>query len=397
MRHKSTWRKQLAAAAVLPIVAIAPTSPAHAQDETFDDPSTAAAAWLAAQADGPSWEDIGVGGTIDAAIGLMAAGVGGDQVQATLEWLNDPDVLASYIYQPDPETDEPVLAPGAAGKVMYVVATAGGDPTDFGGVRLFEEVSAAPLDGVAPDSIAWAALGLARTEDGVTDEVTEALLTAQCDDGGFTYDDFDGGDCTGSPDTTGAVASALAAIGPDASEAYEAALTWLEDNQGEAGDFNANANSTAMASQALLASGARPEAAEASLAYLIGLQIGCGDESAGAIRFSEDDDGSDPLSLQFATTQALVALSGQNLAELDASALEAETPSVACGGESDQAAEADSADDGEDADEDGIPWLPWVIVAAAVVVVAGIAFVIARSRGGRTETGASSDGAEDEE
>ncbi|WP_199040303.1 hypothetical protein [Glycomyces salinus] len=401
MRQTSTWRKLTAAAAVLPIVALAPASPAGAQDEPFGDPSAAAAAWLTAQAEGPSWEDIGVGGTMDAVIGLMAAGVGGDQVQDTLEWLNEPDVLSSYIYQPDPETDESVLAPGAAGKVMYVVATAGGDPTDFGGVRLAEEVADAPLEGVAPDSVAWAALGLARTDDGVTDEITETLLAAQCDDGGFTYDALEGGDCTGSPDTTGVATSALAAIGGDASDAYEAALTWLEDNQGEAGDFDANANSTAMASQAMLASDGRPEAAETSLTYLIGLQVGCGDESAGAIRFSEDDDGSDPLSLQFATTQALVPLSGQSLAELDASAIEAEIPAVECGAEDDQTTEA-AADD--EADDEGTSWLPWVIAAAVVLLVAAIAFAVVRGRrGSSTESAAgagsasSSDEAKDEE
>lgn len=397
MRQTSTWRKLTAAAAVLPMLALAPASPAHAQDEPFGDPATAAAAWLASQTDGPSWDDIGVGGTMDAVIGLMAAGVGGDQVQATLEWLNEPDILASYIYEPDPETDDPVLAPGAAGKVMYVVATAGGDPTDFGGVRLAEEVAAAPLEGVAPDSIAWAALGLARTEDGVTDEVTEALLGAQCDDGGFTFDALEGGDCIGSPDTTGIVTSALAAIGDETSDAYEAALTWLEANQGEDGDFNANANSTAVAAQAMLASDGRPEVAETSLAYLIGLQIGCGDESAGAVRFSADDDGSDPLSLQFATTQSLIALSGQSLAELDASAIEADIPAAECGAEGDQATEADG-DDGEG--DEGTSWLPWVIAGAIVLVIAAIAFAVVRGRRGSStedESGSSSDEAKDRE
>ncbi|GAB3996178.1 hypothetical protein GCM10029992_15430 [Glycomyces albus] len=170
---------------------------------------------------------------------------------------------------------------------------------------------------------------------------------------------------------------------------------------GEAGDFNANANSTAMAAQAMLASDGRPEAAETSLAYLIGLQIGCGDDSAGAVRFSEDDDGSDPLSLQFATTQALVPLSGKSLAELDASGIEADLPDVGCDAEGDQPADA-TGDAGDD--EESTSWLPWVIAGAVVLVVAAIAFTVVRGRrGSSTESAAgsgsasSSDEAKDEE
>lgn len=406
MRQTSTWRKLTAAAAVLPMLALAPASPAHAQDEPFDDPAAAAAAWLASQSDGTSWSEIEIAGTMDALIGLMAAGVGGDQVQTTLEWLNEPDILGSYVYPASAETEEAELALGSAGKAMYVVATAGGDPTDFGGVRLAEEVAAAPVEGIDPGLLSWAALGLSRTEDGVTDEITEAILGAQCDDGGFTYAAPEGGDCTGDPDTTGVTASALAAIGDDAADAHADALAWLEANQGEDGSFDggfgANANSTATAAQALLGSEGTADAAETSLTYLIGLQIGCGEENAGAVRFAEGD-ADEPVTLQYATAQALIPLSGQNLAELEAAELDPAVPEVECGAEDDRTTDAAAEDDADEEDE-GPSWLPWVIAGAIVLVIAAIAFAVVRGRRGSStgsaaggESGSSSDEAEDRE
>ncbi|WP_156925873.1 hypothetical protein [Glycomyces arizonensis] len=399
MRHQSTrLRKSMprplrrgllrtaAAAAVLPVVAFAAAAPAHAQDDApYDDPAAAAASWLAAQSSGDHFEFNGapnVSATLDSLIGLMAAGVGGDQVQASLEWINDPDTLGSYVYPAEGE-DAPI-ALGSAGKVMYVVATAGGDPTDFGGVKLADEVAEASVEGLDGGSLSWAALGLSRTEDGVSEAVTAALLAAQCDDGGFSYAVPESGSCTGDPDTTGTAVSALTAIGEDGADAREGALGWLKDHQGEDGSFDggfgANANSTALAAQALLTSEGATEAAEAAVAYLIGLQIGCGEDGAGAIRFSDPEDPeTGEASRLLATAQALVPLSGQSLAELDASDLAADVPAADCES-ADNGAASDEA--GEEADDDGNAWVPWVIVGAAVVLVAVVAFLVVRGRRG---------------
>jgi hypothetical protein len=286
MRPPTTRRRlaACAAAASLPVLGLATASPAHAPDDPLPAPADAAASWLAAQADGPSWEGFDgpdVSNSLDALIGLMAAGVGGDQVQDTLEWLNDTDVLASYVYPAGAEDDEADIAPGAAGKTMFVVATAGGDPTDFAGIALADAVGGAAFDGLDPQTTAWAVLGLSRTPDGPTDEAVAALADAQCDDGGFTWESADGGACTGEPDTTGIAAAALIAAGEDATAAT--AVQWLLDDQAGDGsfgtEFGANANSTAMAAQALLAAG-EADAAQAATAFLIGLQIGCGDDAA---------------------------------------------------------------------------------------------------------------------
>ncbi|GAB3647531.1 prenyltransferase/squalene oxidase repeat-containing protein [Glycomyces tarimensis] len=396
MRHQSTRRTLLraaAAAAVLPIVAVASASPVHAQDEPDADPAAAAASWLAAQSSGDYFEFDGapnVATTLDALIGLMSARVGGDQVQTSLEWLNQPDTLGAYVY-PGGDAEDASIAPGAAGKVMYVVATAGGDPSDFGGVKLAEEVAAAPLEGLDGGTLAWAALGLSRTEDGVSPEITAALIDAQCSDGGFSYTIAEGGDCVGDPDTTGAAVAALSAIGEEAEPVRDEAVGWLLDQQEDDGGFDSgmgvNANSTAMAAQALLSVG-ESEAAELSVAHLIGLQIGCGDEAAGAIRASDPEDPEfGEASRLLATAQALVPLSGQNLAELDASGSSADVPATDCAAAGDEATTADAAQD----DEGSASWIPWVIVAAAVVLLAIVAFLVVRARRGG-EAGKAEDG-----
>ncbi|WP_026931502.1 prenyltransferase/squalene oxidase repeat-containing protein [Glycomyces tenuis] len=415
MRHLSTRPRRFtarklrhallgaAAAVVLPVAALAPASAAHAQDAPYSDPSGAAASWLAAQASGDHFEFNGapdVGATLDSLIGLMAAQVGGDQVQASLEWINEPDVLSSYVYSGEGEEDAPI-ALGAAGKVMYVVATAGGDPSDFGGVKLAEEVTAAPTEGLDGGTLSWAALGLSRTEEGVSEEVAAALLAAQCSDGGFSFSVPEGGDCASDPDTTGLAVSALTAIGEDGAEARGTALQWLQDQQGEDGSFDggfgANANSTALAAQALLTSEDTADAAELSVTYLIGLQIGCGEDGEGAIRFSDPEDPEfGESSRLLATAQALVPLSAQNLAELDASDQARDVPAVECESAED-AGTGDAGDAASDEDDGANAWLPWVIVGAALVLLAIVAFVIVRARRGGRGAGVESAEGKDRE
>ncbi len=392
MRHQSTRlrnpvRRILAATAALPVIGLATASPAHAQDDTFDAPAEAAAAWLASEADGPSWSDGDVSSSLDAAIGLMAAGVGGDQVEATLEWLNDPDVLSAYIYPAGDESEDPQLSPGAAGKVMFTVATAGGDPADFGGVKLADELADASVEGIDPGALSWAALGLSRSEAGVTEEVAAALLAAQCDDGGFTFEAPEGGDCSGDPDTTGPAASALQVIGEPAADAHADAVTWLEEHQSESGGFDngfgENANSTAYAGQALLGA-ERTEAAELATAFLIGLQFGCGEDAEGAVRATDPEDEEWGESMRvLATAQALIPLSGQHLAELDASEQSDGIPAVECATQAggDGAPTADDPEQQQDSDS----WAPWLIVGAAVLLAAIVAYTLVRVRRGNAE------------
>jgi hypothetical protein len=382
MRHLSG--RLLAAAAVVPVTILASAVPAQAQ-EPFAQPAQAAASWLVAQSDGTSWNAQDVSSSLEAVIALEAARVGGDQVQATLEWLNSTETLTPYVYPTVEGADEPALNAGSAGKVMFAVATAGGDPTNFGGIKLADELTASQAangtygDGTAL-ATAWAVLGLSRTDSPAGEEAAAGFTAIQCPDGGFNFGDVDGGDdCVSDPDTTGLAASALATLGGDAASAsLTSAVDWLESVQAEDGGFDngfgANANSTAMAAQAFLAAD-RTEAAESAVAFLIGLQFDCTGEQPGAFKYT-DPEGTDfvEVSRLLATAQAIVPVAGQNLADLDASGIEADVPGHGC--ESSVA-----GDETAEADDDGsASWLPWAIGAAVVVLAALIIGFALKSR-----------------
>ncbi|MEU6247038.1 hypothetical protein [Glycomyces sp. NPDC047010] len=373
-------------AAALPVTLLA-ASPAHAQSsEPFAEPAAAAASWLAAQSDGTAWNQ-DPATTLDAVIGLQAARVGADQVRTALEWLNDSEVLSPYV-----NTDATGAAgfnAGSAGKVMYVVATAGGDPTDFGGIKLAEEVAASQAangtygDGTAL-STAWAVLGLSRTDTAAGETAAAGLAAVQCPDGGFSYGDADGGDdCVSDADTTGLAVPALVSLGDPASASLESAVTWLEGAQAEDGGFDGgfgeNANTTAVAAQAFLAAG-RADAAERAVAFLLTLQFGCDGAAPGAFMYTnpEDADFGEATRL-LATAQAIVPVAGQNLATLDASGSAADVPAVDCASADAGDATATAAEE----DESGsTSWLTWAIIAAVVVIAALIVVFTLRSRRG---------------
>ncbi|MEU5154539.1 hypothetical protein [Glycomyces sp. NPDC021274] len=394
MRHLPA--RLLAAAAVVPISIFASAAPAQAQEAPFAQPAQAAASWLVTQSDGTSW-NTDVSSSLEAVIALEAAGVGGDQVQATLEWLNNNDILTPYV-MPTPEgATEPALNAGSAGKVMYTVATAGGDPTNFGEIRLAAEVAASQAangtygDGTAA-STAWAVLGLSRTDTPAGAEAAAGLAAIQCPDGGFNFMDVDGGDdCVSDPDTTGLVASALATLGEPASVSLDAAVAWLEGAQAESGGFDngfgENANSTAMAAQAFLAAG-RDDAAERAVTFLLELQFDCTADQPGAIMYTDPEDPEfGEASRLLATAQAIVPMAGQDLATLDATNIEAAVPGTGC--ESADAGDQGAGEvDAEGDDEGSTSWLPWVIGAAVVVLAALIIGFAMKSRRGGNATDA---------
>ncbi|HEX2144085.1 MAG TPA: hypothetical protein VHG10_06225 [Glycomyces sp.] len=395
MRHLSG--RLLAAAAVVPITVFASAAPAEAQ-EPLTQPAQAAASWLVAQSDGTSWNGGDVSSSLEAVIGLQAAGVGGDQIQATLEWLNNTDILTPYVMPTSEGANEPALNAGSAGKVMYTVATAGGDPTNFGGIKLADEVEAAQAangtygDGTAL-STAWAVLGLSRTDSPAGEEAAAGFTAIQCPDGGFNFMDVDGGDdCVSDPDTTGLVVSALATLDGAAAEAsLTGAVAWLESAQAESGGFDngfgENANSTAMAAQALLAAG-RDDAAARAVAFLIELQFACDGEAPGAFMYTDPEDPEfGEASRLLATAQAMIPVASQNLADLDASSVEATVPGNGC----------ETADAGDDTtaaadDEGSASWIPWAIGAAVVVLAALIiGFALKSRRNGEAGGAAAND------
>lgn len=393
-------------AAVAALLLLLPAGVAGAQAP--DDSVAAAAGFLASQLvdgtyaetefDGDRFPDPGL--TADVVLALSAAGRGGDAIARAVDWLEDQ--TAMYVG----DGDEAYA--GAHAKLALTVDVAGRDATDFGGRDLLADLQSLETEeGRFSDrsefgdfstgiSQSLALLALERAGDGPSDAAVSFLADAACDDGGIPVQ-FDADTCTSDVDATAFAAQAFLAVG--AGDAADAALAWLLDRQADDGSFGANgddavanANSTGLAAQALQAAG-EGTAADAAVAWLEGLQQTCDDdvEVAGAIRYAPDTDGD----LVRATAQALPALAGVDLLEVDAAGAQADAPPVVC----DEAVEAD--DDPAEAEEEAAPpadeaedvlaeepatdaagrGLPfWFLLALIALFLVGVGVALARKR-----------------
>jgi hypothetical protein len=309
-----------------------------AAEPAADDATLTAAGWLASQLvegerlEGGFGPDVGL--TADAVFALAGAGVAADELTATVDWLSGQ--VAGYT-QGQPWDAEDAVYAGATAKLILALLTDGRDPTDVGGVDLVtqlldrEQPAEADADaGRFTDSSDFgdfsstltqslAVLALIRADDvGPSVAAMTFLLDQQCPDGGFRFDPEEEG-CTSSADTTGFAVQALMADGtPFATAAAAQAVAWLVDAQAPDGSFDdgfqGNANSTGLAAVALAVGGdgvdGAAEALDAARRFLLGLQVGCDGEAAGAIAFSQ----ADPGDLPRATTQAIPGLTGVGLA-----------------------------------------------------------------------------------
>ena len=311
-----------------------------------DGPTSAtyATAWLAAQLDAgipmqnfgsPDW-----GVTLDAALGMVASGSGGDQIDAV--WsalLVDRDAAVA------PGGED---SPGRLARAVLLAVAIGEDPTQVGaapGADLVSRLQAtrrtvgpdaglfgsqdATYDGAFRQGYALAALVAA----GITPDPTsvEWLLSQQCGPEAsagawmpYRADlavpcAFDG-DLYVGPDTnaTSAAITGLSAVGAGG-VAVEAGLDWLDSVQEPDGGwaqlagFGPDPNSTALVLLSLLAVGAADEArfadrAATPLGALLSFQLGCDSPEAdrGAFTFP----GSNGAPNGFATAQAVGAAAG---------------------------------------------------------------------------------------
>ena len=338
-----------------------------------DDPVEAAAGWLTTQlTDGRRitvqfGDDVfdSYGPTADVLFALAGAGVASGYSTAIADWFDQPDQVAGYTGD---GVDE--IYAGATGKLLLVAATAGRDPTDFGGRDLVAQLTGRrDVDGRFRDESAFgdfsstltqavAVLGLYRTDTGgLEPEDVQFLLDQQCADGGFRFDP-DTGDCTSQVDTTGMVVQALFAVGgPDADNAVSDAVEWLVEVQEESGGFAgsaepANANSTGLAALALSLGGA-DDAAAAARAWIVTLQHDCDDDEPGAIQAMTDD----PGDLVLATTQALWGMSAVSLADVTVAGASEAVPLLDCAPTDEEPIDDgpdDGADDGPDDEADEV-------------------------------------------
>ncbi|WP_171168899.1 LPXTG cell wall anchor domain-containing protein [Streptomyces sp. I05A-00742] len=182
---------------------------------------------------------------------------------------------------------------------------------------------------------------------GAPKEAVDFIAASQCKNGGFPLalkDKPDPDTCTPHTDATGMAVQALFAAGRTAEA--ENGLKWLVDEQqlpnGGFADpsqtpgkpkteWQANANSTALAVQALLA-GRRTSDANSGIDWLRSVQVGCAAKDAddrGAVGWKEAV--ADGLALR-ATAQAIPALARQPLAHIDGGNLSPDLTPMNCPG-----------------------------------------------------------------
>jgi hypothetical protein len=326
-------------------------------------PAEAAAGWLARQLTGDDkdhfvfaggdFPDLGL--TIDAVLAFDAAGVAGDAASRATTFVRTN--AGSYVGFDNERY------PGSYAKLLLLAEAQGANPSTFGTLNLPVELAAfecgaarpecaatpgryanetdatgydATKDFSSPLTQALAIIALKRTAAADPSEAAITyLLSERCADGGYGSSfaaSRGAAPCTSDPDVTGFVIQALYAVGRDSDA--QPSVTWLQRRQQSDGSFGgsgptakSNANSTALAAQALRAAG-QDAAADKAIAYLLSLQAGCDAEVGDRGQIAYDEAGSgDPAR---ATAQAVPAIRGTGLFEVSASGVASEAPALAC-------------------------------------------------------------------
>ena len=282
-RAASAWTRGLLVA-LLVIVALGglfQLSPAarareatpHAISAASTKALAAASAWLRSQQgkDGGflgSSSEPDPGLTTDAALALSAAEMADPEASAAL--------AAAIAYLDANGADYAALGAGQAAKLAMAAIAGGRDPRQFAGMNLIAALQApssttgaSPIPGIFGDDLydhALAILALAAAGEEIPANALVPFRDRQGADGGWAYD---GSTEAGTADsnTTALVIQALAASGHDSDEMVRRGLAYLEtlrvpDGRGfafQAADPpQADANSTALVLQALLAAGEDP-------------------------------------------------------------------------------------------------------------------------------------------
>ncbi len=351
----------LVAAALLAVPTVALAGPGAAEAAVAKNPADAAAGWLGRQlgADhlvtttygGQKYPDYGL--TADVVLALDAARTGKVAARRATSALRR-NVLA---YTGGGDAAEHYAGPYA--KLVLVAVAQGKSATSFGsgprkdllaGLQALECGSATAPSTCAPgvvgrfsddsqygdfsntigQSLALIALERA-TRVGPSSAAVTYLIGQQCPAGGFPAQ-LDAARCRPSVDATGFAVQALRAVGGRAARAAAAdAGRWLKRRQHPNGSFTGdgsrNANSTALAAQALTTVG-RGKAAAKARGFLRSLQLGCESKASarGQVRYDRAGTG-DALR---ATSQAVPALARVGLVDIDAAGSSRRLPRPAC-------------------------------------------------------------------
>lgn len=361
MFHGRLRRHLVAAAAFLAVPAVVLATPGTADAAETRNRADAGAGWLGRQLDadthlmttsfgGQSFPDYGL--TADVVLALDSAKVGRRAArQAT-------GALRSHVLDYTGGGVAIEHYAGAYAKLLLVAAAQGADATAFGdgprrdlvaGLRALECGTPARSDCAATDkgrfsdlsqfgdfsnafSQSLALIGLERaTNRGASRAAVSFLVGQQCSNGGFP-ETFGATPCRATVDATGFAVQALATVGGKAALASAGdGGRWLKRHQNGNGSFTGNgtrnANSTALAAQALTAVG-RDAAAGAARGFLRSLQVLCGGKAAdrGQVRYDRAGTG-EPAR---ATSQAVPALAQATLADIGNDGSVRGLPTLAC-------------------------------------------------------------------
>lgn len=327
------WLRQAASCAALAalVATTAITAPAGATERrpavTTRNPAAAAAGWLARSLTGPKQDHyvtkfgsntyVDDGLTADGVLSMDAAHVA--QAAATRMTARLQKDASSYA------GTAPNYYPGSLAKLLLVAEAQHVSIHNFGGIDLVaalqgEENSQGLYDDPdtqfgyeSPLTQALAIIALSHTgsaADKPDGKAVRWLVGQQCGDGGFATATATtpAATCT-DVDTTSYAAQALLTAH---SHAAGKAIKWLRKHRNSDGGFGldqngkpqSNANSTAIAAQALLQSGGT---AHSALRWLANHQVGCKAKRSrrGAIRFATGFDHATALRATSQATQAL--------------------------------------------------------------------------------------------
>ena len=317
-----------AGCAITPV--LVPAAPALAATASAPTRAQAASGWLARQlVTGSHFTTVfsGVaypnqGETIDAILAFAATKSANGYGTRTLNWLKLPSVLSGYIGS---GTESYA---GATAKLALATEVRGQNPASFGGVNLLRRLAKLlKANGRYADhsafgdfsnafSQSFAIIALSRHGGGPA-KAARFLIANQCKNGGFPLS-LGRKTCTSDTDSTAMAVQALLASGHQA--AAVRGVRWLARVQHANGGLDAvggtvpNANTTGLAGEAFAAAGWHRQAAAAAR-FLASLQQGCSSSSGrGAIAF--DSTGFVRSTAIDATAQGILGLADVSMAKI---------------------------------------------------------------------------------
>jgi hypothetical protein len=349
------------ALASLPAPAVLAAVPASRPSTAHSLPASAAATYLVSRLNGPHHDHyvssftsggtttkfVSFGETADAAMSLDAAGVAQRAAARITSYLQHH--VRAYAGRAKGR-----FSPGAIGKLMLLAEAQHTSVRHFGGANLVSELRSTEGFGDAKHgeyqqnlvgtpagqeffsttSQALAMLALAESTSGRTqpDGAAKRFLVAQqCADGGFPTQLLRNSRTAckaGSDvDSTGYAVQALLATGNrNAALRGVRYLTRVQNRHGGFGAQGGNANSTAIAVEALLAA---HKPLGGAIRWLERRQVGCSVHTArrGAVNFQSTYD---PAASLLATSQAGTALAHRSLAQVDRAGAGRATPGISC-------------------------------------------------------------------